>query len=126
MSTNSSIPSGNDAQRSALMRALAAAEQIVSSSPVLPTSTDVAYDFDGGYTLRFNFHRDPAAVFTFAEYMGARTEARLHRPTVEADIYTSAAGIRDGVEFTAWSLDTAESLAAGLRPVADGVSAVAA
>ncbi|WP_405794051.1 hypothetical protein [Streptomyces sp. NBC_01506] len=95
-------------QRRNYRTALALASHIMSESAVVPTDFTIAvHDFAPDEpTIRFYFHRDPAAVAEFADerWMGVTTEVRD-----DGSVLTEArGGLCRGVLVTAWTLMPAD------------------
>ncbi|RAJ70200.1 hypothetical protein K378_01365 [Streptomyces sp. Amel2xB2] len=93
-----------DKDRSALMRALAAAEQVAARIPHLPRDIKTAWDYRGGYSLDLYFHRGSANVGSFAHEFGVEVTAHPHGDNVEKT-FTEAHAVVDGIAVRAWSLD---------------------
>ncbi|MFI2358190.1 hypothetical protein OG582_11755 [Streptomyces anulatus] len=91
------------ARRDGYLQALAAAEHMLSTAPVLPTNVDVRLaHWDDGPCLVFSYHKDPAAVREFAAHFG--TEVAEH-PHLEDGIRIETAGTTEsGVRFEAYTL----------------------
>ncbi|WP_274031447.1 hypothetical protein [Streptomyces sp. MMBL 11-1] len=91
------------ARRDGYLQALAAAEHMLSTAPVLPTHMDVRLaPWDDGPCLVFSFHKEPAAVHEFAAHFG--TQVTEH-PHLEVDIRVETVGITEsGVRFEAYTL----------------------
>lgn len=96
------------ARRDAYMDALAASEQLMSTTPVLPTGTYVEMAaWDDGPLIRWNFHKSPAAVRAFAAHFDVAVAERPHDDT-GTSTYIAATGTVNGVQFEAYTLvDTA-------------------
>lgn len=96
------------ARRDAYMAALAASEQMMSSTPVLPTATNVDMaPWDDGPTIRWCFHQDPGAVAALAAHFGVSVTERPHNDE-GTTTYVSTTGAIDGIQFEAYALvDTA-------------------
>lgn len=96
-----------------LMAALAVAEQLAASSPVVPSSARA--DEHSGWLVdqqhpigvHLYFHRDEAAVRAFADHFGAETASVVDGP----DRLTTANGALNGVPFRAWTLTDVEAAA---------------
>lgn len=92
------------ARRDAYMAALAASEQMMSSTPVLPTTTNVDMaPWCDGPTIRWSFHRDRTAVATLAAHFGVSVTERPHDDE-GTTTYVSTTGAIDGVQFEAYAL----------------------
>lgn len=89
------------AQLRGYVAAFAAAEHVLATSPVLPTSVTVeGAPWASAPTVRPYFHNGPASVRAFGERFGCEvSEQRRGR-----DVYTAATGMVHGVAFEAWSL----------------------
>ncbi|MFE2021342.1 hypothetical protein ACFW9O_25170 [Streptomyces sp. NPDC059499] len=92
------------ARRDGYMAALSATEQLMSTTPALPTDTciDVA-PWSDGPQIRWTFHQDPAAVAAFAAHFGIPVTERPHGDE-GTTTYVSANGAIDGVRFEAYAL----------------------
>jgi hypothetical protein len=111
LTTQISAPEQQDtAQRDGFMAALAAAEQFISASPVLPSSMDIrCYSWDPTPEAAPYFHDRPDAVRVFAEYFGGTVTERLNYPDrADSDVMTEARGEVNGVAFRAWALAAAQ------------------
>ncbi|WP_335936665.1 hypothetical protein [Streptomyces sp. PTD5-9] len=96
------------ARRDAYMAALSVSEQMVSTTPVLPTSVVVEMaEWHDGPLITWFFSRDAAAVRSFAAHVAAPvTEAP--NGDGSARTYVSAIGAVNGVRVVAYTLvDTA-------------------
>lgn len=99
-------PGTETAQRFGHMAALAAAEHIISSSPVLPTSVQVYCPvWATEPSLRLYFHDAPDAVRAFAEAFGGSVS--VEENASDAKVYTSAVGEVQKIRFEAWALSAA-------------------
>lgn len=106
MSTQITAPAEQDTrQRDGFMAALAAAEQFISTSPVLPSSMDIrCYPWDCTPEISPYFHGRAEAVREFAAFFGAEVSERIHD---DGRVNTEAVGRVNGVAFRAWSLTEA-------------------
>ncbi|WP_327246589.1 hypothetical protein [Streptomyces sp. NBC_01320] len=112
-------PDTDTARRNSYMAALSLAETILSESTVIPSSfvIEVMEHAPTEPTIRFYFHRDPAAVAEFADERWMNVTTKTHD---DGAVYTEAQGAPcRGVRVTAWALTSAEDIAA----VVDGVAA---
>ncbi|MFF3034638.1 hypothetical protein ACFVS7_26965 [Streptomyces rubiginosohelvolus] len=98
------------ARRDGYLAALSAAEQMLSTSPVLPTHVDVRLaPWDDGPYLVISFHKDPAAVHAFAAHFDTEV-AEL--PHLETDIRIETNGTTEsGIRFEAYTLVDAPAVA---------------
>ncbi|MFE1731625.1 hypothetical protein ACFW6X_15900 [Streptomyces bacillaris] len=94
------------ARRDGYLTALAAAEHILSTTPVLPTNVDVRLaEWDSGPHLVINFHKDPAAVRQFAAHFNTGVSERAH---ADGAVRVETIGVTDsGVRFEAYTLTDA-------------------
>jgi hypothetical protein len=93
------------------MRALAAAEEIASRVPELPTDIKVTSDCLGGCTVNVYFHHRPDRVAEFAEMFSASFKVSEHSPT-DRRAYSYVDTTVCGVAVHAWCLDAAPAVAA--------------
>ena len=92
------------ARRDGYMAALSACEQMMSTTPVLPTATQIRLaPWDDGPLISWTFHRDAAAVAAVAEHFGVPVSEEPHN---DAGTITcvSAAGAVSGVRFEAYAI----------------------
>ncbi|MFD6587305.1 hypothetical protein ACFWED_10530 [Streptomyces anulatus] len=91
------------ARRDGYLQALAAAEHIMSTTPVLPVDIDVRLaEWDNGPHLVLTFHKRPDQVRTFAAHFG--TDVNEH-PHGEGSIRVDTFGTTEsGVRFEAYTL----------------------
>ncbi|THA78381.1 hypothetical protein E6R60_05710 [Streptomyces sp. A0642] len=92
------------ARRDAYMHALSVSEQLMSSTPVLPTAmrVDMA-PWNDGPTILWSFHRDRDAVASFAAHFGISVTERPHDDE-GTSTYVSTTGVIDGVQVEAYAL----------------------
>lgn len=93
-----------EADRPALMRALAAAEQVAARVPHLPHDIKAAWNYDGTYSLDLYMHRGAANVNSFAHEFGVEVDAHPHGDNA-AKTFTEAHATVGDVAVRAWSLD---------------------
>lgn len=92
------------ARRDGYMDALSVSEQMMSTTPVLPTEmTVVLAPWSGGPTIRWMFHEDPAAVAAVGAHFGLPVTERPNRPKGTLT-HVSATGTVSGVQVEAWAL----------------------
>ncbi|MEU4920223.1 hypothetical protein AB0G29_12790 [Streptomyces parvus] len=98
------------ARRDGYLQALAAAEHIMSTTPVLPVDIDVRLaEWDNGPHLVINFHKRPDQVRTFAAHFGTEVSERPHG---EGSIRVETFGTTEsGVRFEAYTLVDAPAAA---------------
>lgn len=97
------------ARRDGYMAALAVTEQMLATTPVLPTHTDVALaPWNDGPLVRWMFHDDALAVAAFAEHFGVPVTERPHSAE-GTTTYVSATGTVDDVKFEGYALVNAEA-----------------
>lgn len=92
------------ARRDAYMAALSVSEQMVSTTPVLPTAITIRMPewARTGPSIEWSFHRDAAAIVAFAEHFGVPVVASPHGDEATTRIF--ATGHTDGVLFEAYTL----------------------
>ncbi|MFJ8842986.1 hypothetical protein ACIRFF_08790 [Streptomyces cyaneofuscatus] len=97
------------ARRDGYLAALAAAEHLLSTTPVLPVRVDVSLaEWDSGPHIVFTFHRDPAAVSRFAAHVGTEVAVRPH---AEKSVRTETFGVTEsGIPFEAYTLADAPAV----------------
>lgn len=92
------------ARRDGYADALAVTEQLLSTSPVLPVSTEIRLaPWDDAPLICWGFHRDSATVHKFGAYFGLPVTERPHN-TEGTSVYTSAEGLVSGVRVEAYAL----------------------
>ncbi|MGW1183000.1 hypothetical protein ACWD7Y_05130 [Streptomyces drozdowiczii] len=91
------------ARRDAYMAALSASEQMLSTTPALPRSIEIAVRESDGPEIRLFFHQDPAGLAAFAAHFDVPVSPEPH-DTEGKKIYLSATGTSFGVSFEAWAL----------------------
>ncbi|MER6598930.1 hypothetical protein [Streptomyces parvus] len=91
------------ARRDGYLAAMAGAEHILSTTPVLPVDVDVRLaEWDNGPHLVINFHKRPDQVRTFAAHFGTEVSERPHG---EGSIRVETFGTTEsGVRFEAYTL----------------------
>lgn len=99
----------SDDHRSGLMRALAVAERIISTTPVIPTDIRAIFDcHHNAYVVEVYFHQAPGRVAGFAKAFGTTAVTR-QLTDEDPRPYVDATGELDGVPFHAWCLGVAIS-----------------
>lgn len=92
------------ARRDGYMAALAATEQMMSTTPVLPTDTSIELaPWSDGPQIRWTFHKDAPAVAAFAEHFAIPVTERPHNDA-GTTTYVSAVGAVNGVQVEAYAL----------------------
>ncbi|GCD38032.1 hypothetical protein OEIGOIKO_05842 [Streptomyces chrestomyceticus JCM 4735] len=101
-----------DAQRRGHLAALAVAEQIIWTSPVLPSGFAVTcYSFAPTPEVEFRFSRSAAGVEALARICGVAVSAGPHGDD-DPRTYVSMTAVVDEVSVKAWTLLDAPSDAA--------------
>jgi hypothetical protein len=96
-------PGSDTARRFGYIAALSAAEHVVATSPVVPTSVEIyCSPWTDGPSLRVYFHDAPDEVRAFSEaFDGTVSEEERSEGT---QFYTQAVGAVGGIPFEAWAL----------------------
>ncbi|MYW99908.1 MULTISPECIES: hypothetical protein [unclassified Streptomyces] len=97
------------ARRDGYLAAMAAAEHILSTTPVLPVDVDVRLaEWNNGPTLVIGFHKDPDQVRAFASHFGTEVAELPHG---EGRVRIETTGTMAGVRFEAYTLADAPAAA---------------
>ncbi|MEV3995772.1 hypothetical protein AB0K62_08780 [Streptomyces halstedii] len=92
------------ARRDGYMDALAVTEQMMNTTPALPSDTFINLaPWADGPEIRWAFHRDAAAVRVFAAHFGLPVTERPHT-SAGTTTYVSATGTVSGVQIDAYAL----------------------
>jgi hypothetical protein len=96
-------PGSETARRFGYIAALSAAEHVVSTSPVVPTSVDIyCSPWTDGPSLRVYFHDSPDDVRAFSEAFGGTVSEDERSEGTQ--LHTAAVGAVAGIPFEAWAL----------------------
>ncbi|WP_329615047.1 hypothetical protein OG244_19600 [Streptomyces brevispora] len=93
------------ARRDAYTAALSASEQMISTTPVMPTTIMIRMPewARTGPSIQWCFHRDATAVHAFAQHFGVPVVASPHGDE-GTTTHVSAVGAVDGIQFEAYTL----------------------
>lgn len=103
MVTKPSPSQQTEALRTEFLAAQAAAQHIITTTPVLPHGIEARRSL-GEVVLQIYFHDSIGNVFRFGRHFGAEVTTRRHTKKPDSDLYTSAVGAINGVRFEAWTL----------------------
>ncbi|MFJ9979649.1 hypothetical protein [Streptomyces cyaneofuscatus] len=97
------------ARRDGYLAALAAAEHLLSTTPVLPVRVEVSLaEWDNGPSIILTFHKAPEAVRLFATHVGTEVAERPHG---ERSVRTETFGVTEsGIPFEAYALTDAPAV----------------